>query len=72
MEIPDAGMVEIKIYDILGRMVLDHKKDFTAAGLYQFVWNPRNAAGNSLSAGTYIVTVMHQNKIQTQKITFLK
>lgn len=72
MEIPDVGMVEIKIYDILGRMVLDHKKDFTAAGHYQFVWNPRNAAGNSLSAGTYIVTVMHENKIQTQKITFLK
>ena len=72
MEIPDVGMVEIIIYDILGRMVLDHKKDFTAAGHYQFVWNPRNAAGNSLSAGTYIVTVMHQNKIQTQKITFLK
>ena len=72
MEIPDVGMVEIKIYDILGRMVLDHKKDFTAAGHYQFVWNPRNATGNSLSAGTYIVTVMHENKIQAQKITFLK
>ena len=72
MEIPDAGLVQITIYDLLGRAVLDHKKDYPSAGHYQFVWNPRNAAGNSLAAGTYIVTVMHQDKIQTQKITFLK
>ena len=72
MEIPDAGLVQITIYDLLGRAVLDHKKDYPSAGHYQFVWNPRNASGQSLAAGTYIVTVMHQNKIQTQKITFLK
>ena len=72
MEIPDAGLVQIAIYDLLGRAVLDHKKDYPSAGNYQFLWNPRNASGQTLAAGTYIVTVMHQNKIQTQKITFLK
>ena len=72
MEIPDAGVVQITIYDLLGRAVLDHKKDYPSAGNYQFLWNPRNASGQTLAAGTYIVTVMHQNKIQTQKITFLK
>ena len=72
MEIPDAGLVQITIYDILGRMVLDHKKEYPSAGHYQFVWNPRNASGQSLAAGTYILTIMHQNKIQSQKITFLK
>ena len=72
MEIPDAGLVQITIYDILGRMVLDHKKEYPSAGHYQFVWNPRNASGQPLAAGTYILTIMHQNKIQSQKITFLK
>ena len=72
MEIPDAGVVQITIYDLLGRIVLDHKKEYPSAGHYQFVWNPRTATGQSLATGTYIVTVMHQNKINTQKITFLK
>ena len=72
MEIPDAGIVQIIIYDILGRIVLDHKKEFPSAGKYQFVWNPRTTSGQSLATGTYIVTIMHQNKINTQKITFLK
>jgi len=72
MEIPDAGIVQIKIYDLLGRVVLEHKKEYPSAGHYQFVWNPRTATGQSLATGTYIVTVMHQNKINTQKITFLK
>ena len=51
---------------------LDHKKEYPSAGHYQFVWNPRNASGQPLAAGTYILTIMHQNKIQSQKITFLK
>ena len=72
IEIPDAGIVQIIIYDILGRIVLDHKKEFPSAGKYQFVWNPRTTSGNSLSTGTYIVTIRNQNNINTQKITFLK
>ena len=72
MEIPDAGVVQIRIFDLLGRIVLEHKKEYPSAGHYQFVWNPRTATGQSLATGTYIVTVMHQNKINTQKITFLK
>ena len=72
MEIPDAGVVQITIYDILGRIVLDHKNEFPSAGKYQFVWNPRSISGHSLATGTYIVTIRHQNNINTQKITFLK
>ena len=66
MEIPDAGIVQITIYDILGRIVLDHKNEFPSAGKYQFVWNPRSISGHSLATGTYIVTIRHQNNINTQ------
>jgi hypothetical protein len=38
MEIPNEGIVQIIIYDILGRIVLDHKKEFPSAGKYQFGW----------------------------------
>ncbi len=72
MEIPDAGIVQITIYDLLGRVVLDHKEEYPSGGHYQFVWNARTASGRQLATGTYIVLVRHQNNINTQKITLLK
>lgn len=72
MEIPDGGWVQITVYDLLGRIVMDHKQDYPSAGKYQFVWNARTASGSQLATGTYIVTVRHAHKINTQKITFLK
>ena len=67
LEIPDGGLVQITIYDLLGRIVLDHKKDYPGAGHYQFVWNARTIAGQQLATGTYIVTVRHKNNFNTQK-----
>ncbi len=72
MEIPDGGMVQITIYDVLGRIVMDHKKDYPSAGHYYFNWNPRSASGSTLATGTYLVMITHKNKINSQKITFLK
>ena len=72
MEIPNAGQVQISIYDVLGRIVMEHKHNYPTAGLYSFQWNPRNSKGDPLATGTYILMVSYQNKIQTQKITYLK
>jgi len=72
MEIPDVGQVQITIYDVLGRIVMEHKHNYPSAGMYSFQWNPRNATGEPLATGTYILMVTHQNKIKTQKITYLK
>ena len=72
MEIPKAGQVQITIYDVLGRVVMEHKNNYPIAGMYSFQWNPRNAKGDPLATGTYILMVTHQNKILTQKITYLK
>ena len=72
MEIPNAGQVQISIYDGLGRILMEHKHNYPTAGLYSFQWNPRNSKGDPLATGTYILMVSYQNKIQTQKITYLK
>ena len=72
LQIPNAGEVEINIYDVLGRKVMFHTQNYASAGTYTFHWNPRNVSGDALSTGTYIMMVTFNNKIQTQKITFLK
>ena len=72
LQIPNAGEVEINIYDVLGRKVMFLTQNYASAGTYTFHWNPRNVSGDALSTGTYIMMVAFNNKIQTQKITFLK
>ena len=72
LEIPIPGEVEINIYDVLGRNVMRHTQSYASGGVYSFHWNPRNALGDPLSTGTYILLVTFNNKIQSQKITFLK
>ena len=72
LQIPNAGEVEINIYDVLGRKVMLLTQNYASAGTYTFHWNPRNVSGDALSTGTYIMMVTFNNKIQTQKITFLK
>ena len=72
LQIPNAGEVEINIYDVLGRKVMFLTQNYASAGTYTFHWNPRNVSGDALSTGTYIMMVTFNNKIQTQKITFLK
>lgn len=72
LQIPNAGEVEINIYDVLGRKVMFHTQNYSSPGTYTFHWNPRNVSGDALSTGTYIMMVTFNNKIQTQKITFLK
>ena len=72
LQIPNTGEVEINIYDVLGRKVMFLTQNYASAGTYTFHWNPRNVSGDALSTGTYIMMVTFNNKIQTQKITFLK
>jgi len=67
LQIPNAGEVEINIYDVLGRKVMFLTQNYASAGTYTFHWNPRNVSGDALSTGTYIMMVTFNNKIQTQK-----
>jgi hypothetical protein len=56
-EIPEAGNVEIKIYDILGNEVLTLVKGFQAAGRYEAEWNAINVSNGiyfcKLSFGSF-------------------
>ena len=54
LQIPNAGEVEINIYDVLGRKVMFLTQNYASAGTYTFHWNPRNVSGDALSTGTYL------------------
>jgi hypothetical protein len=66
-QVPQAVLVTLKIYDILGRRVItiiNEKKD---AGKYEIKWNASNAA-----SGIYIYQLKAGDYIATKKMILLK
>jgi len=70
--IPESGLMQFAIYDILGRQVFEHKQTFANPGHYRFSWSGKNNHGSSLSSGVYLLTVRFEENYYKQKITLLK
>ena len=70
--VPESGLMQFAIYDILGRQVFEHKQTFANPGHYRFSWSGKNNHGSSLSSGVYILTVRFEENYYKQKITLLK
>jgi hypothetical protein len=70
--IPESGLMQFAIYDILGRQVFEHKQTFANPGHYRFSWSGKNNHGSSLSSGVYLLTVQFEEKYYKQKLTLLK
>ncbi|SVD63447.1 uncharacterized protein METZ01_LOCUS416301, partial [marine metagenome] len=70
--VPESGLMQFAIYDILGRQVFEHKQTFANPGHYRFAWSGKNNHGSSLSSGVYLLTVQFEENIYKQKITLLK
>ena len=70
--VPESGLMQFAIYDILGRQVFEHKQTFANPGHYRFTWSGKNNYGSSLSSGVYLLTVRFSENYYKQKITLLK
>ncbi|MCH8487538.1 MAG: T9SS type A sorting domain-containing protein [Candidatus Cyclonatronum sp.] len=66
-EIRDSGMVNLQVYDILGRRVATLINDTLSAGLHTV-----NFDASMLSSGIYIIRLQAGNEILTKQITLLK
>jgi len=70
--VPESGLMQFAIYDILGRQVFEHKQTFANPGHYRFTWSGKNNYGSTLSSGVYLLTVRFAENYYKQKITLLK
>ncbi len=66
------GLVNITIYDMLGRKVKTLVNTNQDAGYKSVIWNATNEQGNPVSAGVYVYQLRAQNFIQTRKMVLLK
>ncbi len=71
-EIPEAGVVSLAVYDILGKKVATLVDDVKNPGNYEVVWNGKNSVGKEVASGVYFYTLKSNNRVQTLKMLLLR
>ncbi len=71
-EIPKNEYVKLVVYDMLGREVKTLFEGNQIAGSHQVVWDGTNNAGQPVSAGTYIYTLIAGGHRLSQKMQLVK
>ena len=70
--IPEESMVDITIYDIMGRSVSRLVQSRMNAGYHSITWNATNSLGDPVSAGMYFYTIQAGEYRVTKKMLLLK
>ncbi|MGH7494363.1 MAG: S8 family serine peptidase [bacterium] len=71
-EIPRAALVEIAVFDMLGRRVRTLIADHAAMGQYQMYWDGRNDQGQLLSSGVYMYKMRAGDFLASKKMVLLR
>jgi len=71
-DLPKDALVNITIYDMLGREVRTLVNTTQDAGFKSVIWNATNNQGMSVSSGVYIYSIEAGEFTQTKKMVLLK
>ena len=71
-DLNENGIVNIIIYDMIGRQVMILTDDYQLAGYRSVQWNSVNDFGQPVPAGVYLYTVRGKGFSQTRKMLLLK
>ena len=70
--LPEDALVNITIYDMMGRVVTNLVSSQKNAGYKSIQWNATNDAGQPVSAGLYLYTIQAGQFRHTKKMVLLK
>jgi hypothetical protein len=70
--IPSSGQVDIKIYDINGRLINELYNGFSAAGIHKINWKGINQSGSKVASGNYFCVVRFNQLSKSLKLVLLK
>jgi len=71
-DLPEDGLVNITIYDMMGRQISTLVSGQQTAGYNIVQWNATNTFGEAVSAGLYLYTIHAGKFTQTKKMVLLK
>ena len=70
--INDPGYVDIGIYDIKGKWVINLIGKYMNSGKYSTAWSGTDMSGNFITSGTYLVAMKFGSSYQTKKVNLIK
>ena len=71
--LPEDALVNITIYDVMGRRVKTLINNTQTAGYNRSIqWNATNDAGSPVNTGLYLYTIETGDFVQTKKMVLLK
>ncbi|MDC0165319.1 T9SS type A sorting domain-containing protein, partial [bacterium] len=71
-DLPNDGLVNITIYDMMGKIVKTLVNGSQTAGFKTIQWNATNNKNEPVSAGLYLYTIQSGNFKQAKKMVLLK
>ncbi|MFO7889501.1 MAG: glycoside hydrolase family 88 protein [bacterium] len=71
-KISQESHINIKVYNINGKLIKTLTDKYHSAGSHHVKWNAENNNGQVVSSGVYIVQLMSKNSINTKKIILIK
>ncbi len=70
--LPEDALVNITIYDMMGRIVNNLVSSQQKAGFKSVQWNSTNSTGQSVAAGVYLYSIEAGEFVQKKKMVLLK
>jgi hypothetical protein len=70
--LPREREVTIRVFDPMGRLVVELLDDIRPAGEYEAVWNGRNAFDTPVSAGAYFIELRSGDRRIVKKAVLLR
>jgi len=71
-DLPEQGHVDLRIYDVQGRLVRILKDNVVPAGSYDVFWDGRDDGGVSVASGIYFYHLRADKFSATKRMTVIK
>lgn len=72
IESDQPGLQRVRLFDLRGRMVRRFEDSVSTAGVRSLVWDGRDAAGEDLPAGVYLVTLQVAGRSVSSRVALLR
>ena len=72
-DLPQAAQVDLGIYDIRGRLVKTLARAETfPTGRHLINWNGTDNSGSAMASGVYLLKLVSEGEVRTQRMTLLR
>ena len=71
-DLPEPGLVTLRVFNVSGRMVMSLTDQVWPAGRHSATWTGEDATGNTVGPGIYFVRIEAGDFTDTKKMIILR